>query len=373
MSTLTELPTLFKETADGGVQTWSVRVDENDDGTAVIVVQHGRLGGKLQESRTPITAGKNLGKRNATTPLQQAWKEAEAKHKEQIERDCYGFTLEQSRAARAASPMLAQSYDKHAAKVNWAGDCYDQPKLDGFRCLAICTTDGVFLRSRNGVFFDLPHLLEPYKRLLRAGQVLDGELYAHGASLNQISSLAMRPRSDSEQLVHHLYDMNPAASADVSFAERFRFLKQKVEAVRNESIVLVPTQRVHSEDELLALQAAHIADGYEGSMLRHGETGYENGKRSYSLLKVKTFQDAEFEVVGFKEGAGPYAGMAIFECVTAAGHAFEVTAPGTHAEKRAYFQNGQSYVGKQLTVKFANFTKTDTPVPFHPVAKGFTG
>lgn len=366
---ISEFPTLLKETADGGVQTWSVRVDQNDDGTATIIVTHGRVGGKLQEARRHIKTGKNLGKKNATTPLQQAYKEAAAEHTEQLERNCYGFTVEQSRAARAASPMLAQGYDKHGRKVNWATDCFEQPKLDGLRVMAICTQDGVFLRSRKGVFYELPHLVDVYKQLLRPGQVLDGELYAHGLSVNKISSLATRPRSDSEVLRHHLYDMKPTEAAEVAFRERYLMLKQKLEAMSSDSLVLVPTQRVHNEDELMALQAQHIEDGYEGSMLRHGETGYENGKRSYSLLKVKTFQDAEFKITGVRAGQGSHADMAVFECVTDAGHEFEVTAPGTHEEKRVYLANGSQYIGRQLTVKFARFTDTEKPVPFHPVAK----
>ena len=86
---------------------------------------------------------------------------------------------------------------------------------------------------------------------------------------------------------------------------------------------------------------------------------------------MKSFVDAEFTIVGAREGKGPYAGMAVFECVTDAGHKFDVTAPGSHEEKRAAWDNHAEHIGEQLTVKYQKFTDTDEPVPFLPVAKGF--
>jgi len=46
----------------------------------------------------------------------------------------------------------------------------------------------------------------------------------------------------------------------------------------------------------------------EGLMLRDPKSFYE-GKRSYTLLKVKNFQDAEATVIGYKKGTGRCTGM----------------------------------------------------------------
>ena len=43
-------------------------------------------------------------------------------------------------------------------------------------------------------------------------------------------------------------------------------------------------------------------------MLRHPDSKYE-GRRSTTLLKVKTFQDDEAEVLGYEEGTGRCQGM----------------------------------------------------------------
>ena len=138
--TLIDLPVLFKRAADGGVQTWEVRVEPEDDGTATIVTTYGRENGKKQENRDQITAGKNTGKKNETTPQQQAIKEAEAAWAKRKDRKHYGETIRESELKIVAAPMLAHVYDDHASKINWEDKehLHVQPKFDGHRCLVMC-------------------------------------------------------------------------------------------------------------------------------------------------------------------------------------------------------------------------------------------
>ncbi len=103
-------------------------------------------------------------------------------------------------------------------------------------------------------------------------------------------------------------------------------------------------------------------------MLRHGREGYEAGKRSSSLLKVKLFADLDFPIVDVREGRGTHKGMAIFVCQTDKGHHFEVTAPGTHEEKRAAWEGRDKLIGKLVTVKYQRWTTTAEPVPYIPTA-----
>ncbi len=124
-------------------------------------------------------------------------------------------------------------------------------------------------------------------------------------------------------------------------------------------------------EALNTFQAACVADGYEGAMLRHGTGGYDAGKRSKYLLKVKNFKDAEFEVVEVREGRGTHKGMAIFLCKTDRGHKFEVTAPGGHWEKQQYWLHREECVGAALTVKFFELSTGDAPVPRFPVGLRF--
>ena len=374
MSNLIDLPPLFKRASTGAVQVWEVRVDPLDDGTAKIISRYGQVDGQKQEAVDHIKVGKNPGKKNETTAQQQAIKEAEAKWTKRRDRKHYGLTVEESDIKIAAAPMLAHPYDDHAGKVDWDNKhhLHVQPKFDGHRCLAFCDERmEITLYSREGCLIETtPHINEQLHPIMYPGVILDGELYIHGMPLNKIASLIKRKQDGSQNLCFMTYDLGDPTKP---FADRFQTLSQDYmdDSLDTPHVQLARTQAVGSLGEANEFQAACIENGYEGAMLRHGTSGYKPGKRSAGLLKMKTFVDAEFVIVGCKEGNAGYAGMAIFECVTPDGNKFDVTAPGTHEEKRAAWQARDSYNGKRLTVKYQFYTQTDEPVPFLPVAKGY--
>jgi len=372
MTKTVEHPTLFKRASNGSVQEWRIWVEAQPDGTGVIVVEHGKQGGKKQVTRDHIKEGKNTGKKNATTALEQAYAEATAKHTKQRDRKQYGLTVEESDAKKALAPMLAHKYEDYANQVDWNDADYIrvQPKFDGHRCLAIASDSmDIKLFSRKGEeIVSCDHIKEQLFPVMDAGMILDGELYIHGKPLNKIGSLVRKKQAGSADLCFMLYDIN---DTERPFVERFDRLQWGMYAQGSTHVQLAKTVPAASLDEAVAFQAQCLDNSYEGAMLRHGRTGYRPGDRSTDLLKMKTFVDAEFPVVGCREGRGGAVGMAIFECVTDAGHKFEVTSPGTHAQKRHFWDNHQDYIGKRLTVKYQTMTSTDTPVPFLPVAKGF--
>lgn len=369
MSTVTipELQILYKRTSGGGVQIWHARVEPRDDGTAEIVVRYGLLNGKQVEQREHITAGKNIGKRNETSSLQQAIAEMTSKWDKQRDRKHYGLTIEESAGKRAEAPMLAKVYEKYARKVEW-DSAFEQPKLDGYRCLADKVDGEILFWSREGQPFVLPHIAEALQSVLQDGDRLDGELYTHGISLNSIASLVKDPRAETSQLFYNVYD----SPLPMPFDDRFGLVLSRLGPRRQVgNVVAVETVRVHSEEALLSMQATRIDEGYEGSMLRYGDLPYQAGKRADCLLKVKVWEDAEFLTTGVKEGRGTHAGMAIFQCVTERGHTFDCLAPGTHDEKRAAWDARERLVGQRLTIRYAYMTKTEQPVPWHPVALRF--
>lgn len=363
---------LYKHTAKEGTQTWETWVEHdalNDFG--VIHVRYGLVDGKQQEIAEVIKGGKNAGRKNATTAYQQACNEAQARWEKQLSRKGYGLTVGESAAVRAISPMLAHKYKDHAKKVDWA-NAHTQPKLDGFRLLAHRAADGTWsLYSRENQPMDaLAHIKDALEGVPLRGKegqlILDGEAYAHGMSLNKISSACKKKSELSEQIRFNVYD---AVIGKADFRSRHAFVDEVVKAAATDALTNVPTVKVKNEAELMVCQREFIEQGYEGAMLRHGGAGYEAGKRSASLLKVKTFEDAEFEIVDVKFGRGGYAEVPILVCVTEDGHAFQATASGTMEEKKALGRRKDKLIGRIATVKYAGFTKTEEPVPFHPVVK----
>ena len=364
---------LFKRTSTGAVQVWQIRVEPQDNGWAVIITSHGQVDGKPQENRDLIKEGKNAGKKNATTALQQATKEAESKWTEKLERDRYGLTVEESDIKREFAPMLAQSWTdnkgqltSYAKKVNWQDKAHlhVQPKFDGHRCLAIHDDKGLRLFTRKGVeVTSCGHLVDQLRSIMPINSAIDGELYTHGVPVTTIGGYISKQQPGTENLCFMLYD---EINCPLPFAERMVRLDQ-LASQRGSHIHLARTQPIATIDDMMNFQGQCVENGYEGAMLRHGLIGYENA-RSGSLLKVKTFLDHEFKITGCKEGRGKFDGMAIFECITDAGNTFEVTAPGTHEEKRSAWIQRETWIGQMLTVKYQKMTETECPVPFQPVA-----
>jgi DNA ligase-1 len=363
-------PVLYKRTTGGKTQEWQIWVERlKSTGHGRIHTRYGLTEGKKQEQQDVVEAGKNAGKKNETSAYRQACLEAAAEWKKQLDRKGYGRTVERSAAVRGASPMLAQKIqDVKPAAIDWA-TAHAQPKLDGFRCLATKRDGVVTLRSRENRPIDtLPHLVALLTPHVPEGVTLDGELYVHGMLFRKFSSLIKRHQPDSARVEYRVYD----ALLPDPYHLRLNFIRTVVNEVRHPLVLAVPTARVADRAALDAYQVARIEEGYEGAMLRHGPAGYEAGKRSWSLVKVKTFDDAEFKVLRVREGRGTHKGMAVFTCETPRGAPFDVTAPGSHWEKRQYWLNSGRCVGALLTVKYQGYTGTDAAsVPRFPTAMRF--
>ena len=356
----------MKKTATGAVQEWSIAVlpGASPNSPAKILVTQGQRGGKKQTYEETISQGKNLGKKNETTPLEQAYAEAEAEWTKKRDRRHYAETVEESAEKRSIAPMLAQVFEKHYKKVDWR-NAYGQPKFDGNRCLAFCEEDQVTLWSRQGKpIVTAEHIVEELQGVMKEGDVFDGELYIHGVPLNTLRSFITRKQPESEKLELRVYDF----MSDDPFIDRWGTLLKRHFSKGQSAVQRVESIRISTEEDLMKFQSDCIAQGYEGAMLRWGEAGYAAGKRSDSLLKVKTFMDGEFKIINVNEGKGTFAGMAVFECITKSGNRFNVTAPGTLEEKKHYWRHRQNCLGRWLTVKYQFMTKTDQPVPFLPVA-----
>lgn len=369
-----EKTTLYKSHANS-VGHWSIHVEMPEGGDeAHLVISHAKtLTGKATGSRVPVK-GKNIGRSNETTPWEQAMSEMASRIRKQEDK---GYRLQVPEAGAQATnslglakPMLATVWSKvKPESIDWA-NCFGQYKLDGHRAMY---KDGV-LYSRQGKEINLPHIkdqLEALENRLGYALHLDGELYCHGIPLQQIGSLVKRPREESEQLVYHVYD----CVKDMAYEYRLEMLKDYLssEDIDGSYIRLLNTVKVYSVAEAQQLQADAIADGYEGAILRHGTTGYEDDKRSRNLLKLKDYQDGEFRIVGVVEGTPRYLEaedrwlkVAVWQLVTEDGQGFESTAPGDMYEKDRWWRERDYTLGQMATIKF--FTYSDDGTPLQPVA-----
>lgn len=396
----TSFPTLYGESSHGKQKMWSVSVSETPEKHGVILTTHGYVDGKQVESRRVVTEGKNLGKKNATTPFTQAVSEAQALWNKKKDGG-YAASAEAAAVPAAAPapaavavggagapaaepplgtlvplPMLAHDYNKRGKSI--AFPCYVQRKLDGVRCVAIPERG---LYSRNGKQFPhLEHLIGCVNRLGSMGSIiLDGELYSDELSFQEIVGIVKKEtlRSGDEEKMKkiylYVYDCIQLSRPSIPYKERLAELQSRFDSLGASNMIpnlrLLPTAVCSSEDEMKRLHAEYVAEGYEGIMLRAMNGVYKIGHRSTELQKYKEFFDAEYPVIGFKQGDGEEKGCVIWQCRTPAGLEFAVRPRGTRADRIELFANGAAYVGKMLTVRYQELT-TDG-VPRFPVGISF--
>lgn len=253
-------------------------------------------------------------------------------------------------------PMLAQPISK-VGNVN-LDEHFFQYKYNGHRCLIASTIEGLVAYSRNGKpITSIDHILNQLDDL-PVGEILDGELYVHNTPLQTIASWVKRKQPDTALLRYVVYD----CVSIKSYEDRFHFICNFI-GIENPIISIATTMAFSESDTLDKHLKDAIKRGYEGLILRHKLRRYESGKRSKSLIKVKSFQDGEFFVYDIESSND---GWAVLVCTTGDNKVFRVSAPGTMKEKELILENKSIYIGQLVKVEFAEYTKDG--IPFHPVA-----
>lgn len=190
--------------------------------------------------------------------------------------------------------LLAESWDNAADLSGW----WMSEKLDGVRAY----WDGRQFLSRLGNLFHAPDWFV-------AGLPnvpLDGELWIGRKAFQRTVSVVRRQdKTEHWREVRYLVFDAPAAAG--GFEDRLAFVAGAVGEGKT------PFARPHRHERCgdvacLRAELARVeALGGEGLMLRQPGSAYEVG-RSATLLKVKSFRDAEAVVIGHQPGAGRHKG-----------------------------------------------------------------
>jgi len=376
------LPKLFKQTKSGQVQVWDIYMEivglksikknfkPTADTTVDIKTVYGKKDGKMQESSTRIEVGKNISKANETNVFQQGILEMTSKWKKQQDR--LGYTLSEAESeVLKIRPMLLHEYKKYKKYIDFQ-DAWIQEKMDGVRALVYTTQpDGevVIMSRQGGEFCHLNHIREAVKKLnLPPNIYLDGELFSRNLNFNEIVSICKKVKSltDDKSIKLYLFDMIDLKEPNKPFTERYKELQHLLRKNHKE-FVLVQAERVNNDTDVQKIYNNFIKRGAEGAVIRDGKSKYLVGKRSHYVLKLKPEDDAEFLIVGFKEGRGKDKGAVIFEMETENGKRFDARPALTYEERNLMFKNGEDYIGKQGTIKFMGLTPDG--IPRFPVFK----
>jgi DNA ligase-1 len=350
------------------------------DGNKYRSVSGQKDGAKVESGWTDVQ-GKNIGKKNETSPEDQATSDIKNKYKKQLKSGGYWENESDIDQKRYFECMLAKNYDDYKAKIDWKKGVGVQIKYNGARCIA--TKDGLFTRKGER-FISVPHIegaLIPFF-LKFPDAVLDGELFNWDLrqNLKELISLVNKkvhvsPQDLDESKVkvrYYVYDgFGFGAEQTDGYQARKRtidyaFFNPKFAWRYKDVLEQVPTWVVHSEADLNFRYEKFLFDKQEGAIVRLPDVPYEN-KRSKYLLKYKPVDDAEYRVIKVNEGKVKGKCETV-TCQRIDGQkfldgtdTFDANFKGTDEEAEAFLKDHQWVINKVGTIYFNGYTGFGKP------------
>lgn len=421
-----ETPLLYKIDSQGVTRVWRAWTTLNEDGTAVENNESGIEGGTLSGIPVTVLAGKNIGKKNETTALQQANSRIQSKYTKKL-REGYVENLEEF-----TQQGVMKAHEWKVSKHRMSQIALQQPKLDGIRCKAIKRGDDFKLMSKsNKEFKDFLYNL-PWANYFNHNLVdseVDGEMYIHGLELNEIASLVMSYKYTTEELLEFCEDTDEGLKINLKQKEILDQVWQgnfspTPEVEEKEPGVFKNTNRLHPDhgaievgknkgwifpgvtiedvetvgttqlefwafdvpdaetmaeernftlarewqtsdaedhgiiavvaeefniDDIAEVNAVHVSNGFEGTMVRLPSGLYAFGERTAALQKYKDFQDAEWEITGYELDRE---GNPTFTFVSDAGIEFSSRPTGNRAWRQKLLNDIDTVIGKKATIRY---------------------
>jgi DNA ligase-1 len=369
---------LFKDQANGRVRIFEIIFTESDQTIKTI---YGLIDGKLQESLTEIIpkAGRSL--------QEQALQEAKKKFKEKIEND--GFKPSGYQGVEIELPMKATKYEDGKFPLKLFPVCI-QPKLDGIRIIASMRDGNVVLKTNGSNeivhFLEIKSQIKKLLDLLPFGTKLDGEFYNRDIefeTLNSIVRTTLEKHPDEHLIFYNIFDLN---YGKYPFEVRYKKLSSCFKTLSAtdslSNIKIVKTKwDVENHSVIMEYHDKYKKNGYEGLMIRFQVNDFAEGSKEYErtlykdgrnthLYKYKEFLDNEALIIDITDGMGKFKGQGILKTKYIDEDKnviiLSMTSPGNEEQKRHFFENKKLYIGKYVTFKYQEVTKTG--IPRFPIA-----
>jgi ATP-dependent DNA ligase len=359
-------PVIYSLTVKKQLQTWQIEVLNDSFRT-----HEGIDGGTITTSLWTACSPKNKGKKNETTPQEQALKEAQAKHQKKLDA---GYFEDKERAlagdTRFFEPQLAEKWKEYKDEVVYP--CIVERKYDGAACLVGIN---IGMQTRGGKqFASSPHIYKLLEPILKdyPSIVFHGELYNHEfkSNFNKIMSLVKKLKpteqdiQESDRLVqYHIYDCLDSSQPNLTTVERKALIQKLINTYlwKNKAIRYAKFEYANNAQEVDNFAIAFVNEGYEGAMIRNPKGPYKQS-RTKDLLKYKFFEEDEFEIVDVLEGKGNCAGIATdIVAKTKNGIEFGAGVIGDREYARSLLLNKANVIGLKGTIVFQNYTPDGKP------------
>lgn len=281
-------------------------------------------------------------------------------------------------------PMKAKQESQLTNRKILNNTWYASRKIDGVRALFYWDGKEIRTASRGGENYDVATthlrdnnvLIDFFKEYPTI--ILDGELYRHSKTLQQISGAARMEKNayDCDWLQYWIYDCYDTANPEKIFEERLDFLEKSLNFFKDfehleedDYFCLLEQEEVSGEDNIWKLHDQYVAEGFEGCVIRDPNKPYKPNGRTNIMLKFKNYKSEDFLVVGYELGLRGSEDM-VFICQLDDSRTFKAMPVGDRATKEEYVENfEEKYKGHKVECTFFNYS--DDKIPTQPKARIF--
>ena len=260
--------------------------------------------------------------------------------------------------------MLAYPFEEKRLS-RWNPPYLVQPKLDGWRCRAV-RVGGVYLllSSEENMIVSVPHINESLDKLLSSHE-LDGELYVHGWSWEEIDSVVSRTKNlhpDHNAIEFHVFDV-------VVGGPQYARSKVIPELDLKPPLFYTITVPCWTLEDIMRTYDQFVEQGYEGIVVRHIDNEYVR-RRSPLLMKFKPKKDDFYEIIDYKEeidkDGNPKGRLGALVCRGSDETVFSVGSGLTDDDRRDLWDTREALAGKLCHVQYQHLT-AGKGVPRFPV------
>jgi DNA ligase-1 len=425
----------YSKDSKGALRCWQVTITEINPKLIEVKITHGLLLGVRTSRDRFVTKGKNLGKANATTPWEQACSDAVNLDKKQKDGGYYtahelnifhtadengeqinvlkeegGLTTMKNlveaikhqldnlpvalksrlipmKYAKFRLPEYAKDSKEYKDSKPLSFPLLASPKLDGINGIFEPGRDGIGTRGGKDCLVaggkkwgDIcPQIVKALKQL-NYPLPLNGEVYLHGKSLQEIKDACTVPNALSNKLQFHVFDIIDTESQYMKREQDMLNLEYNLRDLQLDSVIkIVPVKQINNIQELLKFEEEMLFEGYEGLIVRSFKGMYRGDEyRSSDALKLVRMDSMEVMITDIV----PYENepnLGKFVCVyrdkdenflinpneffVDPGHGF------TKELKAELLANKAEYIGNLLTITHRGFTSHHLP----RIAKGENG
>lgn len=290
-------------------------------------------------------------------------------------------------------PMLAKQADKVTNTKIFDKEWLASRKIDGVRCMIYLGNDGILhTTSRSSAInydsavmeiLEHPTLIKIFKEY--PNLIMDGELYHHGYTLQQLNSIARTQKvaKDLEVLQFYWYDIVDINNSFDNRLNKMLDIRKKIKEYGgfcewdpgkvfkdNElRIQFVPHTLVKGWDNMMKLHNEWVSEGWEGLVIRDPKRPYKPNGRTNDMIKIKVYKDDIFKVIGKEAGLRGSEDM-VFIMEMPDGRTFKAKPFGDREQKEEYWINfDKKYKGHIGECKF--FYYSDDGIPLQPAFKAF--